>query len=308
MESSIEIAMIDQHYETHRMRHALTEKRLLQSILQEGIREPLLGTMRGEFCILVDGFKRLRCAKKLGILQVVVALIGSGEADAIIVLMQRSIAQNLTIMEQAKLVGKLKATHALSTNEIARRLERSSAWVSMRSGLLAEMKPLVVEKIMSGAFPAYVYMYTLRSFMRMNKIEASEIQDFVVATAGQGLSTRELGVLAEGYFRGGNEMRNEIKKGNIKWCLKSLRPYEETRSSALSELESKFIRDLDILASKMNRLIASTASKSLSSPEFFAQAHLICDGIQRLLPTFNEKMKVFYDRCRPALQHCNTSK
>jgi len=70
LEASIEIAMIDLHYEGHRMRHALTEKRLLEAILQEGIREPLLGTMRGQFCILVDGFKRLRCAKKLGIMQV----------------------------------------------------------------------------------------------------------------------------------------------------------------------------------------------------------------------------------------------
>ena len=307
MEASIEIAMIDLHYEGHRMRHALTEKRLLEAILQEGIREPLLGTMRGQFCILVDGFKRLRCAKKLGIMQVAVVLIGTSEAEAIIILMQRSNAQSLTIMEQAKLVSELRTTHGLSAGEVARRLERSAAWVSMRSGLLAEMRPLVVDKIMRGEFPAYVYMYTLRHFMRMKKVEASEIEEFVAATSGKGLSTRDLGILADGYFRGGTEIRSEIKSGNIGWCLKSLKPCEETASSSLSELESKLIRDLDIVASKMNRFIVTTANETLSSPGFFAQAHLVCDGILRLTPSFTLKIRGLYDRCRPTPQHCRSS-
>ena len=307
MEASIEIAMIDLHYEGHRMRHALTEKRLLEGILQQGIREPLLGTMRGDFCILVDGFKRLRCAKKLGITHVAVVLIGSGDAEAIIILMQRSNAQSLTILEQAKLVGELRTTHGLSAGEIARRLERSVAWVSMRSGLLAEMKPLVIDKIMRGEFPAYVYMYTLRSFMRMKKVEASEVEDFVIATAGQDLSTRDLGILAEGYFRGGTEIRSEIKSGNISWCLKSLKPCELTASSSLSEPELKLIRDLDIVASKMNRLIVTTANTTLSSPGFFAHAHLVCDGVLRLTPSFTLKIRGLYDRCRPTPQHCSPS-
>lgn len=307
METSIEIANIDVHYEGHRMRHALTEKRLLGAILKEGIREPLLGTMRGHFCILVDGFKRLRCAKKLGIKQVAVILIGTSEAEAIIILMQRSNSQSLTIMEQAKLVSELRAIHGLSAGEVARRLERSAAWVSMRSGLLAEMKPLVVDKIMRGEFPAYVYMYTLRHFMRMKKIEASEIEEFVAATAGNGLSTRDLGILADGYFRGGTEIRSEIKKGNLNWCLKSLKPCGETVSSSLSELESKLIRDLDIVASKMNRLIVTTANTTLSSPGFLARAQLVCDGVLRLTPSFTLKIRGLYDRCRPTPQHCGPS-
>jgi len=299
LEASIEIAMIDLHYEGHRMRHALTEKRLLAAILQHGIREPLLGTMRGDFCILVDGFKRLRCAKKLGIMQVAVVLIGSGDAEAIIILMQRSNAQSLTILEQAKLVGELRTTHGLSASEIARRLERSVAWVSVRSGLLIEMSPLVIDKIMRGEFPAYVYMYTLRSFMRINKVQASEIEEFVTATSGQGLSTRDLGILAEGYFRGGTEIRREIKSGNINWCLKSLKPCEQTTSSSLSEPELKLVRDLSIVASKMKRLIATTANATLSSSGFLAQAHLVCGGIVRLTPSFTEKIRGLYDRCRP---------
>jgi hypothetical protein len=308
LEASIEIGQIDLQYEGHRMRHALTEKRLLKAIIHEGVREPLLGTMRGESCILVDGFKRLRCAKKLGIMHVAVSLIGSGEADAIFILMQRSNAQSLTILEQAKLVGELKTTHGLSAGEIARRLERSVAWVSVRSGLLTEMRPLVVDKIMRGDFPAYVYMYTLRSFMRINKIQPNEIEEFVIATSGQGLSTRDLGVLADGYFRGGTEIRSEIKKGNIGWCLKSLRPCDEANSSSLSVIESKLIQDLDIVARKMNRLIVTTANETLTSSGFFAQAHLICDGVLRLTPSFILKIRGLYDRCRPAPQHCGSSK
>lgn len=300
LETNIETSTIDLRYEGHRMRNAASEKRILQAILASGIREPLLGTMRDGICILVDGFKRLRCAKKLGILHVAVSLIGSCDADAIIILMQRSNAQSLTILEQAKLVGELKTNHGMSAGEIAKHLERSVAWVSMRSGLLAEMKPLVVEKIMEGKFPAYVYMYTLRTFMRMNKVPPGEIEEFVEATAGRGLSTRDLGILATGYFRGGDKIRSEIKTGNVNWCLSSLKPSEQTPSSSLSVSEQKLIQDLDIVSSKMNRLITTVESKDLPGRDFSAQAQLICDGVLRIIPSFTLKIRGLHDRCRPA--------
>lgn len=288
------------------MRHAGNEQKLLRSILEQGIRDPLLGTCREGHAILLDGFKRLRCAKKLAIHQLPFRVIGDDEGQGIIVLMRRANAQNLTILEQARLIDELRKTHGISVSEIAQRLERSIGWVSMRSGLLTEMRAPVVEKILKGDFPAYSYMYTLRHFMRMNKVQPAEIEAFVFATAGRGLSTRDIDVLASGYFRGGEEIRREIAAGNIDWSLTALNRVEGG-SSSCSDDETKVIADLEIISRKMRRLIAPGGDSRLSSSGFFAQAHLLCGGILRFIQPFTERMRGLHDRCRPKKEHCSSS-
>ena len=60
MVEQVEISSLDRRYEAYRIRSAVAEKSLLLSISSHGIREPLKGV--GESRILLDGFKRLRCA------------------------------------------------------------------------------------------------------------------------------------------------------------------------------------------------------------------------------------------------------
>jgi hypothetical protein len=63
------------------------------------------------------------------------------------------------------------------------------------------MSAVVREKLFSGGFPVYPYMYSLRQFMRMNGVSKQDIEDFVVALADKKLSLREIEQLAHGYFR-----------------------------------------------------------------------------------------------------------
>src|SRR5207245_11648539 len=84
----------------------------------------------------------------------------------------------------------------------------------MRLGLLAEMSPRVREKIFSGAFPVYPYMYTLRQFMRMNGVHKQEVEEFVVALSGKKLSVRDIEQLAHGYCRGPASLRQAIRDGH----------------------------------------------------------------------------------------------
>src|SRR5439155_9834203 len=89
--------------------------------------------------------------------------------------------RSLTILEQARFIEELRKRNALSVADIAGQLSRSKSWVSMRLGLMAEMSAVVREKLFSGGFPVYPYMYTLRQFMRMNGVGKQDIEDFVVA-------------------------------------------------------------------------------------------------------------------------------
>ena len=123
---------------------------------------------REQTTVLLNGFKRYRCAHKLQLRIVPYASLGEDEVAAIMNLLRISNNRTLSILEQAAFIDELYATGCLSVAEMAKELSRSKSWVSMRLGLISEMSAAIRAKLFSGAFPVYSYMYTLRQFMRMN--------------------------------------------------------------------------------------------------------------------------------------------
>jgi hypothetical protein len=158
MAVELELTGLDLRYEGHRMKNASLEERLLTSILQRGIEEPLEGVEVGGAHILLNGFKRHRCARKLQLPIVPYASLGQDEVAGILSLLRTSNNRALSILEQAAFIDELHATRHLSLAQIAEELSRSKAWVSMRLGLIAEMSPTIRAKLFSGAFPVYPYM------------------------------------------------------------------------------------------------------------------------------------------------------
>ena len=65
MVQNVEINSFDLRYENYRLRNAGSEQALLCSISDYGLREPLEGVDAAGRRILLNGFKRYRCAKKL---------------------------------------------------------------------------------------------------------------------------------------------------------------------------------------------------------------------------------------------------
>ena len=304
MDISVEISNIDLRYQHCRLSHGPNEQRLLSSILEQGIHDPLLGVVRDSVPVLLDGFKRLRCARKLKINHVPFRSLADDEATAIIALMRLANAKSLTLLEQACLIDELKRLHKLTVVEIARRLERSTTWVSARQGILAEMTPMIKEQVMSGAFPLSAYMYNLRTVRRLSSIQRHEIEAFVSATAGKGLSVRDLDILAKGYFKGGNEFRRHVQQGDVRWCLDALRQVADSGSAAASnEEERKVLLDLDIVQRRLRRLPGMLAAPKIQSPAFLAEVHLLSGGILRLIQPFTKAIRDFYDRTRPQESH-----
>src|SRR5213594_509953 len=220
MGQEVELSALDLRYESYRMKNPALEGRLLASIARRGIEEPLEGVDRAdERSILLNGFKRYRCASKLGIRMAPYASLAEEEALGILNLLRISNDRSLTILEQARFIDELRQMHQMSVADLAEQLSRSKAWVSMRLGLIGEMSPAVRERIFSGGFPVYPYMYTLRQFMRMNGVSKQDIEDFVVALSGKKLSVREIEQLAHGYFRGPASFRDAIREGHIALAL-----------------------------------------------------------------------------------------
>ena len=221
--------------------------------------------------------------------------LADDEAVGIIELIRISNAKSLSILEQARLIDELINVHQMGNAEIATLLERSKAWVSVRSGIISQMSPKVMDKIFNGQFPVYSFMYTLRQFMRLNGVKKAEIDDFVDAVAGKHLSTRDIDLLAHAYFKGSDEFREQIKNGNLSWGLRRLKQSFQPGAEC-TEREQQVLKALEITQKYMRQLILICNDTRLKTNTFYAQANLLSGGILRQLDTFTQAIRQFYDR------------
>ncbi len=295
MSETVERTSLDLRYQTCRLRNEVAEARLLASIAERGIEQPLSGVDTPQGRLLLDGFKRYRCATKLGIECVPYVSLGKEEAMGIASLMRVAKHRTLSILEQARFVVELLTMHDMSIADVAETLSRSKAWVSMRRGLLKEMSQAVQEILFRGAFPVYSYMVTLRPFMRINGVGQNEIERFVQAITGQRLSVREIELLAHGYFRGPASLRQAIDQGNWKWSLEQMQAVPEDPEGC-NDVERALLRELERLLKSMQRVMTRCDSARLQTRAFHAQANLLVASLLSRRESFFKKMEEFHDR------------
>lgn len=297
----MEISKIDRRFEEARINNVLKENELLGLIVEQGIREPLQCVITADKeVILLDGFKRLRCCLRLNISVAAVRSLGEDETTGILQLLRLSNTQNLNILEEAALVDKLHTDHGKSIRDIAKDLECSPAWVSVRLGFISEMSESTKMHIFNGQFPARSYIYTLRHFTRVNRVHRHKIDDFVTAVSGKNLSTRDIETLACGFFQGDNKLKEQIKCGNIDWTLKQLRmPINYYKDKGFHEWERKTLEDLELSQKYIKRVIYSIRDLRHETNLFFNTACLLIEDILKELPAYKNVLEGFYAQKRP---------
>lgn len=306
MSQTVERSSLDLRYEGYRLRNDAAEARLLASITERGIEEPLGGvdTPRGR--LLLDGFRRHRCAAKLGLECVPYVSWGADETQGIVSLLSARRQRTLNILEQARFVDELLSTQPLTVADVAELLSRSKAWVSTRRHLLSEMSAAVQQLLFRGAFPVYSYMVTLRPFRRMNGVASQEIERFVQALAGAKLSVREIELLAQGYFRGPPALRQALDQGRWKWTLDQMQAVGDD-AQGLSEGERRLLRELERLLQAMQYVMTRCDSPRLPSRGFSAQANLLLASLLGRRDSFFHQMEKFYDRTGREECHLSTT-
>ncbi len=295
MAEEVDLCTFDLRYQGYRMRNPAQEARLLASITERGIEEPLEGVDVEGGRLLLNGFKRYRCARKLALATVPYSRLGDDDAAGIIALLRASNHRHLSILEEARFIEDLRTLHRLSVADLAETLSRSKAWVSMRLGLLKEMGDTIREKIFSGAFPVYSYMYTVRQFMRMNGVGHKEVEAFVGAVAGKKLSVREIEQLAHGYFRGPEWFQKEVQEGNFALVLERMKRVPDAPDGT-SHFERVLLGDLEIVGKYMQRTTTKSQDPRIQTRTFCAQANLLLSGILSRLSAFAQAMRSLHDR------------
>jgi hypothetical protein len=292
----IELSSLDLRYESYRQRDRAGEARLLTSIAERGIVEPLEGVELGECHVLLNGFKRWRCARRLGLTTGAYVSLGEDAALGIVALLRASHDRALSLMEQAGFVDELKRQYGMNVAQIAEALSRSKGWVSMRLGLLEEMTPAVRGKLLAGAFPVYAYMYSVRPFMRMNGGGGEALEPFVTALSGKGLSVREVERLAQGYFQGSEALREQIRSGQLALLLERATPPAACAEGCTAG-EQALLKDLELVRGAMQRVTGTSAGLRVERAAFRAQAQLLSSGVLNQAPAFLQSVRELHDRC-----------
>ena len=297
--TDLEVSHLDLRYEGHRLRQPRLEQGLLSTIAREGIREPLQGIQNASVPILLDGFKRLRCARQLHLRVVPFVSWGTDEVGGIVRLLRAGRSHALHLLEEARFVDELRSARGLSVAEIAGQVFRSKAWVNLRLGMIAQLSPVVREALFAGDFPVCSYLYTLRPFRRLPEFRASDLDAFVHALRGKKLSVREIEGLAHGFFRGPKSFRAEILAGNLSLPLRQIEDAPRD-PDACSEFERVLLQDLELTAKSMLRIIGKSRDPRLQSPPFLAQCHLLTAGLLGRAAVFTQTLRDLHDRCAKA--------
>jgi hypothetical protein len=300
---TIELSALDLRLEHTRQRDAEAERRLLTSIMERDILDPLLVSICKETgChVLLDGFKRYRCAGKLNKNIVSVFCIGEDVVDGVLCFLRREQTGTLSVLEQAGLIEELHKNYGLSIYDIARRLGRCPSWVSMRLGMIGELSELVRAKIMSGAFPARVYMYGIKVFTRVNKISSGRVDVFVEAVSGKGLGTRDLIALSRAYFTGGLIVQRMILEGDVHQAVKLLAAQTvPSTDTALSAEQQSFVNNLETIAGVMSSVVASAPPMDTNAARYMQYVNTWSAAIGKSLTAFSRTIKELHDLSRPA--------
>lgn len=289
----LEIREIDLRYERCRVKSVRAERALLADVARRGIERPLCGVASDERWVLLDGFKRLRCARRLDMGYVPCASLGADEAACITAMLRGPGQKRLTFLEEARFLQELRCAHNMSLGEIAACVGRSKGWASMRLAALADMSETVREAVFRGSFPARAWMYIVRPFTRVNDIDPASTDAFVHAVGGRGYSVREIERLARAYFTGTADIRREIESGHAAMALDEVRG----SATACSARERACLSDLERVACAMQALPTHARDARLTSAPFRAQAGIVLARVLRQADEFLNAMRRLHDRC-----------
>ena len=287
--TKVEIQQIGRQFEHLRLKDKRIEGNLLSQILQEGIHEPLGCVFKNDQWILVDGFKRLRCCIKLKIHKLKVINIGQNNADALLNVLKKFTIHPLHIIEQAGIVEYLNQETLMSVSEIARHLNRSPAWVSVRVGLITGMSPVLRKAVFSGKIPVRSVMYSLKAFTR---VKSKEVDVFVGCVAGKGLSVREIDELGKAYFQKDSMMKEQIQKGELRWTLNQIKAM---RQESEERVESPEMKQLQWLLQSMQTVTYRVRQSAVKNSKSWQKSNVVIKTILNLMPLCQKTLEEIND-------------
>jgi ParB/RepB/Spo0J family partition protein len=246
----VELHQLDLKYEGLKVQDRQAEGKLVASMTAHGqLSAVVVVSAEGQAgrWVLVDGFKRVRAARRLA-LDVVEAMEWTGtEVEALVATHHLERSRRHTALEEAYLIRTLQEEHGLCQPEIGRLLGRSTSWVSRRLGLIKELPEWLQEHVREGTLRCHAAVKYLLPLARAKRADAETLARHIGRLS---LSTRQVGVLYAAW-RGGDEKSRDLV---VNQPMVVLRAREEADGEGADETDSARVQqDLARTSSLLQR-------------------------------------------------------
>ncbi len=176
---------LDLNLNVFRPVHANDQEKMTASLIKYGQLTPVIVADDQKRLVLIDGFKRQRSAKQLGMKSLGVVQINKSrsEAKALIYLLNQS--KGFSMITEAALIRDLIEVEGLNQVETALILGRHKSWVCRRLQIIRSLSPEIIEDLKLNMIPVGAGP-SLAQLPRDNQA------DVVVAIHKHGLKSREI--------------------------------------------------------------------------------------------------------------------
>ena len=157
----LEFHQLDRRWEHLRVREPHRQRRLLASLAEGGQQTPIVVVVSQgsrERYLVIDGYKRVAALEQLGRDTVEATLWPMSEAEALLLSRSLRSGPQESALEEGWLLAEMEQRFGYSLDELARRFDRSTSWVSRRLALVEALPEAIQRQVREGQIPAQVAM------------------------------------------------------------------------------------------------------------------------------------------------------
>ncbi len=243
----LEFHQLDRRYEHLRSRDRQGQRRLLASLAASGQQTPIVVVVcdKPDRYQVIDGYKRIAALEQLGRDTVDAVVWDMSESDALVLDRSMRLSGKETALEQGWLLVELEHRFGYSLEDLARRFDRSTSWVSRRLSLVEQVPETVQQRVRTGEIAAHVAMKYLAPVARANLADCGRMAE---AFSKHRFSSRQAGELYAAWRHASASMRQRILD-SPQLFLKAHQQVSPQPGSAAGEL----MRDLATVVAITNR-------------------------------------------------------
>ena len=250
----LEFHQLERRLEHLRVHRPERHRRLLASLAASGQQTPIVvvAAEQPEHYLIIDGYQRVAALRQLGRDTVEAVVWSLSEAEALLLDRSMRSGDHETALEEGWLLVELEQRFGYGLEELARRFDRSTSWVSRRMGLVELLPESVQQQVRSGAIAAHVAMKFLVPVARSRPEDCRRMAE---GFARHRLRSREAGQLYAAWRTATAAVRERLLD-EPQLFLKTQRQHAaDPPSPAMVELG----RDLEVMVA-----IARRANRRLS--------------------------------------------
>jgi ParB family transcriptional regulator, chromosome partitioning protein len=244
----LEFHQLDRRWEHLRVRHPARQRRLLASLADTGQQTPIVvvaAAGQPNRYLVIDGYKRIAALQQLGRDTVEAVAWPMGEAEALLLDRSLRFSERESALEQGWLLQEMEQRFGYGLDELARRFDRSTSWVSRRLALVELLPESIQQQVREGQITAHVAMKFL---VPVARVSLEDCQRMAAVSVKYHCDTRQAGQLYAAWRHGPPLIRQRVLD-QPELFLKSQRQESKAATAPGAEL----LRDLEMALAIVNR-------------------------------------------------------